>query len=158
MPFEPKQWQYDDDVTEQELNRMEQGIKEAHDAIATHLNDFAQVWANRIVDFGENANGSYVRYENGLQICWASKTVDFELTDQNSQSGNLFFKIFDYPFPATFVGTIVRQYYLQGNAPGIFIGSGFSTIANRWYFTVWSMTQRQVSNQLLHLFAIGRWK
>lgn len=49
MAFEPKQWKYDDDVTEQELNRIEQGIVEANQkadqnasALAAHLNETVQ--------------------------------------------------------------------------------------------------------------------
>lgn len=49
MAFEPKQWKYDDDVTEQELNRIEQGIVEANQkadqnasALAAHLNENVQ--------------------------------------------------------------------------------------------------------------------
>lgn len=32
-------WEFDDDVTEDHLNRWEKGIKDAHDKVATHKTD-----------------------------------------------------------------------------------------------------------------------
>ena len=29
-----------------------------------------EVSASRIVEWGSNENGQYVRWENGLQVCW----------------------------------------------------------------------------------------
>src|SRR5690606_34820837 len=30
---------------------------------------------SRIVEMGSNANGEYVRWENGLQVCWRQEVV-----------------------------------------------------------------------------------
>src|SRR5690606_17037727 len=47
-----------------------------------------------IVESGENANGQYVRFADGTQICWTRKTggdINLNISQQN------------YPYPATFV-------------------------------------------------------
>src|SRR5690606_238909 len=53
---------------------------------------------SRIVEMGSNSNGEYVRWENGLQVCWRREIVgavqDFTST---------FNVLDDRPFPAVFV-------------------------------------------------------
>lgn len=53
MAFEPKTWNEETPITAEELNRMEQGI-----------------FAAGIEEIGGNDNGEFIRFTNGLQICY----------------------------------------------------------------------------------------
>src|SRR5690606_22878895 len=41
-------------------------------ALQPHI---AALLDSRIVEMSSNSNGTYVRWENGLQICWAIRTI-----------------------------------------------------------------------------------
>lgn len=71
---------YDWDSARQNIEdhetRIEQNtsaVQQVANDLGAHLNDFAQVWSNRIVEMGTNANGTYVRWSNGLQVCYVEK-------------------------------------------------------------------------------------
>src|SRR5690606_3606120 len=38
----------------------------------------------RIVEMGSNANGTYVRWENGLQVCWRSRLTLPRMSDSQA--------------------------------------------------------------------------
>ena len=45
------------------------------DDIAKIRENFAELAGSRIVEMGSNSNGTYVRWENGLQVCFATRTT-----------------------------------------------------------------------------------
>jgi hypothetical protein len=52
-----------------------------------------------VIERGSNANGDYVRFADGLQIC----TVSFTMPDLTNASGSLFMSdSFNWAFPAAF--------------------------------------------------------
>src|SRR5690606_16148365 len=57
---------------------------------------------SRIVEMGSNANGEYVRWENGLQVCWFTDTISRTLT---KQSGGLYYYDGAWTYPAAFVSS-----------------------------------------------------
>src|SRR5690606_39356588 len=53
--------------------------------------------SSRIVEMGTNSNGTYVRWENGLQVCWLPRlTLPYQTGAQAYA---------DWIFPAAFVDT-----------------------------------------------------
>src|SRR5690625_626988 len=52
-----------------------------------------------IAEMGENENGHYIRYENGIQMCWHEVYND----DNTSASGALYQKQIHFIFPKSFV-------------------------------------------------------
>jgi|SRR5690625_585699 len=52
-----------------------------------------------IAEMGQNENGSYIRYENGVQMCWNEVYND----DSTSASGALYQKQISFTFPKPFV-------------------------------------------------------
>src|SRR5690606_24049635 len=51
---------------------------------------------SRIVEMGSNANGTYVRWENGLQVCWHRVSAGLFSGTQNET------RSFTWTYPATF--------------------------------------------------------
>src|SRR5690606_29627636 len=52
-----------------ELEPLQPHVAELVDLTALHPH-VAAILDSRIVEMGSNANGEYVRWENGLQVCW----------------------------------------------------------------------------------------
>src|SRR5690606_32415995 len=42
---------------------------------------------SRIVEMGNNANGEYVRWENGLQVCWTNVSETVNITSSSALGG-----------------------------------------------------------------------
>src|SRR5690625_1280725 len=55
-----------------------------------------------IAEMGENENGSYIRYENGVQICWNKSD---NITSADRSSGALFWGDESFTFPKKFSET-----------------------------------------------------
>jgi hypothetical protein len=74
-----------------------------------------------IVDSGSNANGSYVRFSDGTQICWQSVTVTDQAID--TAYGSLYLGSRNFTFPAAFIAVptvTCGSFYVssQGSFPG----------------------------------------
>lgn len=87
--------------------------------VLTHL---AQILDSRIVEMGNNANGTYVCWENGLQVCWKRLVAsDFSTTDQteNVQGLTYRYRTYTWTFPKPFavVPIVFASGDLNGPAP-----------------------------------------
>ena len=107
---------------------------------------------SRIVEMGSNSNGTYVRGENGLQVCMAKVEVDFTSTG---------FK--NFPYPAEFFDSPWGGSFAAG--PGQFSSpddpSRFSMSTLRLGTNAWEFRVNEVfsqTNRPTRFFAIGRWK
>src|SRR5690606_34617673 len=69
---------------------------------------------SRIVEMGSNANGAYVRWENGLQVCMAIVSVDLSVSGDNN-----------FPYPATFDGSPLGAGGLWGSTTSPPVRSAF---------------------------------
>src|SRR5690625_1146133 len=115
-----------------------------------------------IAEMGENENGSYIRYENGIQVCWWSRagvpvsnsTSTYQGIDFYRNSNNI---RWDYPKEFT---SIPMVQYMAGIgshtlAPVFYrIYNIGSTSANLQVQSVTSFEKIDTANYL----AIGRWK
>lgn len=161
---------YNADVIDQELTEAKATAQQANQTanqtasdLAAHLNDFAQVWSNRIVEMGSNANGTYVRWENGLQICWAGRSVINWPEQTTANAGSTYYASeFTWTFPASFIDTNI---VITAN-PGYVGTDGSWGITTMYYDSVTTISVRlrlwtthsrpNISNGTA--VAIGRWK
>ena len=104
-----------------------------------------------IVDSGSNANGEYIRYSDGTQICWATKVHDFSITTLSS-----------YPFPVAFNTAHPVSSTWSADAglshsdfKNCFVNSRGQLSNQDWRF---AQTITEVATSNITLTAIGRWK
>lgn len=107
-----------------------------------------------LIEVGSNANGSYVRFADGTQICFITEGGS---TASATASGNVFTSASEstWTFPAAFSGSSNVVVYAAPLVDGRWASARrtSSTAANfRHYSTVSSPTGQQTS-----LVAIGRW-
>ena len=100
---------------------------------ASSVNDaLTFVGRGAIVESGTNANGSFVRWENGEQVCFATDRQEFAITDQQ---GNLFRNAqnAELPFPATFTEVVaVSGGKLSPSGFGAFVEVGYNGPGQEW--------------------------
>jgi len=123
-------------------------------ALQPHI---AALLDSRVVEMGSNSNGTYVRWENGLQVCWfrrsttgRSITAPFGAlySDQALQS---------WTFPAAFVSSPVFVGTSEGGADRHPFVKPVSASATKLDY-VCVAAQSGTLNMLENLMAIGWWK
>lgn len=137
-------------------NETAHGVGEVKDDLAAHelktpADDVHGLAGAVIEDSGTNDYGSWVRWSNGLQMCWATVTPD--RTIQNTEQTFTFPK----PFSSTpFAGashTFGINITYQESCASALVGASIS--AWRVAFTVTTATGATLD---MHLFAAGWWK
>ena len=119
--------------------------------------DYNTQWAT-IIESGSNANGDWVRYADGTQICW----MKLEVTDQalNTALGGLFTGIRVVTYPVIFIGgapvvTCTRFQWSTGGGWGTVNNATTSSCTLRGY----EVTSRASGTiTYIQATAIGRWK
>lgn len=114
--------------------------------LASNFNALAD---SRIVEYGENENGHYWRWESGLQICRGVLTVSF-------QDGGTFTRSLPATFAATCAVTVsfgvgVNTQYRQAITD---VGVATGTLS----FEVYLNSTSPVANNTVRWSAVGRWK
>lgn len=107
---------------------------------------------------GSNANGQWVRFENGVQLCWAHLTSLASVAINTANSGWGFRSSQQSaPLPAAFVAP-VRTIVSPGiNAVGYWAVPGGSS-ADDFTWHLLSGASVDSGSYNIMLFAIGRWK
>jgi len=111
----------------------------------------------KIIEYGSNANGSYIRFADGTQICWRSVTI----TVDGLSTG--WYKALGVAFPAAFIDNAWRAAATFSGFPvaGSNIGQKLS-VENRSptaFDVVLGFTSTPLSGiQTVDLVVIGRWK
>ena len=113
-----------------------------------------------IIERGDNANGEYIRWADGTQICTRTVTLTLSVT---SATGTLYFARVDgYTYPAAFVD--IPQLFLgfsdlgTTNRGGIPVQSGGATPTQMSDFYIFKTAKATNYSGLFHYLAIGRWK
>ena len=113
-----------------------------------------------IIERGDNANGEYIRWEDGTQICTRTVTLTFSAT---SATGALYYARFDgYTYPAAFVD--IPQLFLGFSDLGTTIRGGIpvqatgATPTQMPDFFIFKTAKVTNYSGLFHYLAIGRWK
>ncbi len=106
---------------------------------------------------GSNANGDWIRFTNGVQICWVSGST----SNISSAAGSIFVSGSVAPgsWPQAFVATPVITVAAQssaGEAVWLAVGDGLSASGRP---RVWGMCWKSVSSGAAwQMVAVGRWK
>lgn len=116
-------------------------------------------WIETFPTFGSNDNGNYLKYPNGILICWVK---DFQLTKQYKDN---YYKFDDWVFPAKFnenptvIPVGFGLYTTIKEASGV-VGYGNATTTNvRIYSWLQSGTYPDDGRKKkVNALAIGRWK
>ena len=138
-------------------NRWTAGMhKEIVDDFTSHLAESAN---KHITESGSNANGRYIKFDDGTMECWYSATVnDQALTDLLAAPIYTGSRIWTYP--ASFVGeypTVVAGTYRYGSGGGW--GSCWSVGLTNATMRCYDFASRAAgTDTLIGFYAIGRWK
>lgn len=129
------------------------GTMRAADIVGT-VSQSEGVPTGAIIERGSNANGEYVRYVDGTQICWAESSTLYTTSDTD---GALFFSNgATFTYPAVFAeGTkiIVSPANLRVSQTNL----GFSYSGSMSGVSVGGYSTRSTSSFYPAYFAIGRW-
>lgn len=110
-------------------------------------------------EIGSNENGSWVRFGNGLQVCWhnyqipASVAVNVANSGWGYRSGQQ-----DAPLPAPFVDNVRTFAVANINTVGYFATSGATSAVQFTFHFVSGASVIVPSGASVNLLAIGRWK
>lgn len=109
-----------------------------------------------IVQSGSNANGSYIRYADGTQMCWFNKAIaELAITADNYATQ----PAWSWTYPVAFVATPMVIPKLAGNYAsqvGIAQANTSATAATDVYMHNYFTSTATVGGPILY-FAIGRW-
>src|SRR5690606_8960209 len=127
------------------------------DDIVKIRENFAELAGSRIVEMGSNSNGTYVRWENGLQICFV-RGVAFVGDGTPTEKTGSWTHPAAFASPPAIVGrnaqnAVPTTWHIEVN-PGT--STGITNVFWRAYRTMDSWVSG--INYPLHYIAIGRWK
>lgn len=106
----------------------------------------------------ENEHGSFVRHENGLQLCWKSHSISSPIAVNVANSGWGYRSgQQDTPFPAGFIENVRTIVIPNVNTVG-WLATSAATSASNFTFHLVSGASVNVTAGAVMLFAIGRWK
>lgn len=118
------------------------------------LNRFSDDIAGEVVESGSNANGEYVRFADGTQIC---RRADPDLTTISTATGAVYSTTSSWTYPAAFI-----------EGPTVLGNSSRSTGGASWGGSVgtpgptsvvlYAIASAQNTNARIQGLAIGRWK
>nr|WP_289038291.1 phage tail spike protein [uncultured Allobacillus sp.] len=115
-----------------------------------------------IVDQGSNADGEYIRYANGIQICWHDIEHTNVSTSRSSYQIDWFRASVYWYYPMPFVDSPSAHYSARVSTDGII---SLAPVMQRIYSKSTTRLASQIVspddfNEVMHLsyFAIGRWK
>ena len=106
------------------------------------------------MEIGENSNGHYVRWNNGLMICTREIEYDFSIT--NSQ-----YFAFPKPFTAVLWTGITFEAlvaYTEARARAASTTIAFVSSTSNWSWSVRTRINNISETRTAYLFAIGYWK
>jgi hypothetical protein len=141
------------------ISGVKQGLWRTHpDAVGT-VAQTSGVPTGAIIERGNNANGHYVRYLDGTQICW--HTIDDTAGAYTTAHGSSFVRAtpVTWTFPAAFLSTPMVGGNVERGADGLAFGLSIrgaaTTTAN---FTPYGFVSLGAGNaKSLHVVAHGRW-
>ena len=151
-------------VIEEQIAKLSQGLRGQGDEIGAILpitrdKLVDDVLSGLIVESGSNANGDYVRWGTGLQVCWATHDIP-GYEDTASTQGLTFYRyVKRWTYPAEFLQppAVTGNCSLGGTRSAdtaVLSGSKPTTIDARFYLT----NLIAFDSGYVTMIAIGRWK
>ena len=110
---------------------------------------------NTIIETGENANGSYIKFFDGTMICSGTKQLTLNLT--SAYEGAYYADTNDITFPTQFVGnpTITTGIYTNSSLISFNI-SAYDSSKFRGF--VWKNQSKSNIPVNIYFTAVGKWK
>ncbi|ARE84936.1 pyocin knob domain-containing protein [Roseovarius mucosus] len=109
-----------------------------------------------VIERGSNANGDYVRFADGTQICWHTLTVNLAINVAylgGFRSGGQ-----NWTFPAEFLSASAPKLVAMPNAASAFGAASHSAPnATSGPWAVTAVTTQAAANRTVDLIATGRW-
>ena len=110
-----------------------------------------------IIEAGDNANGYYVRFADGTQVCWNKANFGTTSVMQNDNSH------VEWTFPAAFVDDdIIVVGTSMGYASNRFVSSISDNVSATQFmignFSIQNMTWNLVGTTYYFYIAVGKWK
>lgn len=127
------------------------------DDIPKIMANFAELAGSRIVEMGSNSNGEYVRWENGLQICFV-RGVAFTGDGTSDEKTGAWGHPAAFASPPTIVG---RNAHAQASPTWhLEVNPGGNISVTNVFWRAYRPSGIWISgtNYHLHYIAIGRWK
>ena len=114
--------------------------------------------AGNIIESGSNANGNYVKFADGTQVCWASITDIIDII----YSGEALFRSETIwrTYPATFIAVptvAVNLSLIEEGASAVVLCALGTVNTNSASCRAYAETS-STRNLAMHYLAIGRWK
>ena len=104
-----------------------------------------------VIERGENANGEFVRFADGTQICWSPEFV----ADADLAAGAIFRSPpVDWTFPLAFFEEPALSQGRQNHSTDYWTVPGLATSTTA---TGCAMSYRQINSRTINLVAFGRW-
>jgi hypothetical protein len=127
----------------------------ARDNILGTVSDSGGVPSGAVIETGANANGTYVRYADGTQMCW--NTFSENIAIATGLLGGFRDTGRTWTYPAMFVGGASIQ--VSSGSTGAFGGFATGTTGNNGcsIFST-AITTQTASARVINVMAAGRWK
>lgn len=106
-------------------------------------------------DYGSNSNGEWIRFGNGVQICWQ---VTEEKTSISSPYGSLFVGSITWTFPKSFSKPPAVSAGEARWATGASWASAFDVLNGYCKIRLMDALKRDTYATTLKMIAIGRWR
>src|SRR5690606_2926454 len=119
--------------------------------------NFQHLDQSRIVEMGSNSNGTYVRWENGLQVCYATQA--FSQVDVSTPIGNVYSSLAQsWRFPAEFADqNVFADNNIRAATRRLWSNREFGSTTN-YRFWIISGEPHTLGTVTIDFVAIGRWK
>lgn len=104
---------------------------------------------------GSNSNGNYIKYTNGLMICYASKSLTLDIT--GAFEGEYFEATGDINFPSNFANApIVTVSLVQNNA--LLKYNHVNIYTNKFTGYISKLQSKSNVTVTIEYIAIGQWQ
>lgn len=125
--------------------------------LASNFNALAD---SRIVEYGENENGTYWRWENGLQVCVINLPTLDEFTDMGSRGSFTHFRKYNIYYPASFLSAPKTLAGVAGSVDGSIravIATVRSSTTSDFRLDLF-IDDEVIKITVTNCLAVGRWK
>lgn len=135
-------------INAENLNYMDQAIKQAFDTRIVEHN----------LDVSNPENGYYIRWENGLQVCWHSEVRRFPI--ESISDNTFYYGQVIWHFPAVFLECRYAHMVVRTQPWIISSVLGSNVLPVEEYVLFFAISTRSIpeEDRQLGFIAIGRWK
>ena len=110
---------------------------------------------NKLIEIGNNSNGSWIKYSNGVMICYGT----YVTTITTSSNPNVYYTSSTDGFPEiTYPQTFVAVKSVNATVLGVNWCSLYRSYTNRCQLVIYSVAKRDGDSVTINYEVIGTWK